>query len=201
MLNTSIKEIDHLKELKDKTKDVSSRNNSDNVYSYASNKIQSSNEIVGRESLNIYNKLGRKATIETKNNIIKGKNKISNIKDNKTIKNTNKGIMNTKNNIKSSNEVIKTSYKMKEHIVNISNKTYKGIKKTVKITINSVKSIIAGTKALISLLIAGGSIAIFIIVIICMIGLLLNSVFGIFFSNEKIDNSITMTSVISSLNQ
>ena len=51
-------------------------------------------------------------------------------------------------------------------------------------TTSPVKAIILGTKALISALIAGGWIALLIIVLICLVGFLCSSIFGIFFSDE-----------------
>ncbi len=63
-----------------------------------------------------------------------------------------------------------------------------------------VKAIIAATKALISAIAAGGWVALVIILIICMVGLLIASVFGIFFSNESNDGSPTMSSVVTEIN-
>lgn len=57
---------------------------------------------------------------------------------------------------------------------------------------------IAATKALISAIAAGGWVAVLVILIICIIGLICASIFGIFFSNET--GSKTMTSVIRETN-
>ena len=52
------------------------------------------------------------------------------------------------------------------------------------------------------MLIAGGSVAAIAIVIICLVGLLVTSIFGIFFSSEKTSkNGITMKEVVSECNQ
>jgi hypothetical protein len=71
----------------------------------------------------------------------------------------------------------------------------------VKVTIATVKAIIAATKALISAIAAGGWVAVVIILIICMIGLLVGSVFGIFFSGEDGGNGYTMPMAIQEINQ
>ncbi len=71
----------------------------------------------------------------------------------------------------------------------------------LKATVLSIKAIIAGTKALVSALITGGWISLVVIVVVCLIGLLCSSVFGIFFSSEDTGNSKTMSSVISSINK
>lgn len=75
-------------------------------------------------------------------------------------------------------------------------------KAAVKATISLVKATIAAVKGLVALIAAGGWIAIFVIIIICLIGLLVGSVFGVFFSGEDSGsvNVRTMTSVISELN-
>ncbi len=54
---------------------------------------------------------------------------------------------------------------------------------------------------MISALIAGGWIALLIIVLICLVGFLCSSIFGIFFSNENKSNNITISSVVSEINR
>jgi hypothetical protein len=71
----------------------------------------------------------------------------------------------------------------------------------VKVTIATVKAIIAATKALISAIAAGGWVAVVIILVICMIGLLVGSIFGIFFSGEDSGNGYTMPMAIQEINQ
>ena len=71
----------------------------------------------------------------------------------------------------------------------------------VKVTIATVKAIIAATKALISAIAAGGWIAVVVILIICMVGLLVGSVFGIFFSGEDIGSGYTMPMAIAEINR
>ena len=78
--------------------------------------------------------------------------------------------------------------------------TVTAVKVAVKATIVAVKAIIAGTKALIVAIAAGGWVAVVIIIIICLIGLLLGSVFGIFFSGENSDSGMTMQSVVREIN-
>ena len=75
------------------------------------------------------------------------------------------------------------------------------LKLAIKATTSSIKAIIAGSKTLISALIAGGWIAVIIIIICCLIGLFCNSVFGIFLSNEDVEkNNITINDVVRELN-
>ena len=56
------------------------------------------------------------------------------------------------------------------------------------------------TKALIAAIAAGGWIAVLVIVIICLIGLLIGSCFGIFFSGEDSGSGYTMQNVVQEIN-
>ncbi len=74
-------------------------------------------------------------------------------------------------------------------------------KAVAKATVAAVKAIIAAVKGLIAIIAAGGWIAVIIILIICMVGLVVGSGFGIFFSNEEFDETaIPVTRAVSDLN-
>lgn len=75
-----------------------------------------------------------------------------------------------------------------------------GIKVGVKATIAAVKAIIVATKALIAAIAAGGWVAVVVIIVICLIGLLLSSVFGIFFSGEDSGTGMSMQTVVQEIN-
>ena len=75
-----------------------------------------------------------------------------------------------------------------------------GVKAAVKATIAAVKAIIAATKALISAIAAGGWVAVVVIIVICLIGLIVGSCFGIFFSNEDSGSGQTMQAVVQEIN-
>lgn len=215
----TIKTIDKGRVITDKTKDTIvsikekgdtgyNNTNDNNANEYAINRINNSARKAVNNSGNIKN-TGNKAVRDTKNNFIKTKNKVKNIKTKLTEK---KMIKQVKNKIKASKKVVKDTTKITKQTIKASERakqlmvksvkmTYQGIKVAVKATISAVKGIIAGTKALISFLLAGGWIALIIIIVICLIGVLLNSHFGIFFSGEKTsENSITMQDVIAECN-
>lgn len=128
----------------------------------------------------------------------------------KTGKNT---IKNGKTAVKTSKEVAIKSQKVAKESIKASKKamqmaketakaTAKGIKLAIKATISAIKGIIAGTKALIAAIVAGGWIAVVIILVVCLVALLCGSIFGIFFSSEKSSsNSITMKEVVAECNQ
>ena len=75
--------------------------------------------------------------------------------------------------------------------------TAKAIAKAIAL---AVKAIIAGTKALIAAIAAGGWIAVLVIIVICLIGMLLGSVFGIFFSGEDSGTGMSMQTVVQEIN-
>lgn len=86
----------------------------------------------------------------------------------------------------------------------ITRKTMKTTIQTIKVitktTITIIKSIITAIRSLISAIIAGGWIAIIIVVVICSIAMICSSIFGIFFLNEKDISSKSMNSVIKEIN-
>jgi hypothetical protein len=63
-----------------------------------------------------------------------------------------------------------------------------------------VKGIIAATKALVSAIVAGGWVALLIILVVCLIGLLVASPFGLFFSSEPSESGMTINGVIRDIN-
>ena len=74
-------------------------------------------------------------------------------------------------------------------------------KKAAQATATAVKAIIAGTKALIAAIVAGGWVAAIVIILICLIGLIASSAFGIFFSGEDTGTGQTMQTVVREINQ
>lgn len=201
--------IVHTKEKAENTKSDDS-----NIIEDGSNKINFVANRTVDETVYHFNKYGKKAVIDTKDNIIKTKVKVKNIKD-KLLAQKNKRVAKktTKTAIKTSKEVAKTTKKVAKESVKASQRALKLAKETakqtaratkvaIKATISAIKGIIAATKALVSLLIAGGWVAMVVIIIICLIGLLVGSIFGIFFSSEKTSpNAITMKDVIAECNQ
>ena len=73
-------------------------------------------------------------------------------------------------------------------------------KAAVKATVAAVKAIIAATKALIAAIAAGGWIAVLVIIVICLIGMIIGSCFGIFFSGEDSGTGQTMRTAVQEIN-
>lgn len=74
-------------------------------------------------------------------------------------------------------------------------------KAAAKAVASAVKAMIAGTKALITAIAAGGWVVALVIIVICLIGLLVASCFGIFFSGEDSSTGQTMPDVVREINQ
>lgn len=195
-------------------------NTKDSAYETGSDTIIGTSEYVSSKVVKEVPKYGSKNVKTTKGNIVKSKEKLRVIKEkhdlrkeSKTIKSTGKGIKNTTKGIKDSKKVAKDAQKIARSSAKNARRTYQMAKEATKRTIqttkvaiktaiSTIKLAIAGTKALISALIAGGWIVLVIVVVICMIGLLCSSIFGIFLSGSKTSsNSITMTDVIAECNQ
>lgn len=74
------------------------------------------------------------------------------------------------------------------------------VKAIAKATALAIKAIIAGTKVLIAAIAAGGWVAVLVIIVICLIGMILGSVFGIFFSDEDSGTGMSMQTVVQEIN-
>lgn len=70
----------------------------------------------------------------------------------------------------------------------------------IKAIVAAVKAIIAAVKAIVAAIVAGGWVAVVIIIVICLVALIVGSCFGIFFSNEDTGSSYSMQSVITEIN-
>ncbi len=123
----------------------------------------------------------------------------------KTAQTTSKAaIKTTEQTAKAAKAAAKTSVKTAQKAAQAAKATAKAtahaIKLAVKATLAAIKAIIAGTKALIAAIMAGGWIVVAVILIICLIGLLVGSVFGIFFSGEDSGNGMKMQTVVREIN-
>ena len=159
------------------------------------NQLNDSFSIKGTNSLiDTFNKNGRDAVLRTKKKINTVKSKINNQKG-KGIKQNKvkiKVINNTEDNsTKNLNNNLGKIKKIKRDIISVSKKTFNSSKKIIK-------GLIEAFKTLIDLLFASSWIIMIVIVIICIIGLICTSTFGIFFANET--NNRSMSSVISEIN-
>ena len=124
-----------------------------------------------------------------------------------------------KGTVKTAQRTSKTAIKTADHTAKAAQKTAQAAKMTAqaarataktaataakasaKAVAATVKAIIASVKALVTAIAAGGWVAILAIVIICLIGLIVGSCFGIFFSGEDSGTGQTMPTVVREINQ
>ena len=144
-----------------------------------------------------------------------------------TVKNAQRIIKTTrqaaKGTVKTAERTSKTAIKTAEHTAQAAQKTAQATARAARVTAQaarataktaataaktsakavstSVKAIIASVKALVAAIAAGGWIAILAIVVICLIGLIAGSCFGIFFSGEDSGTGQTMPAVVREINQ
>lgn len=146
---------------------------------------------------------------------IKRKGKITIKKTKRNIKRVQNTVKSTKNTVKTTQKTAKVTAKTTKQVakdsVKMAQRTAKMTKQAVKTTIQAtkvaikttiaiIKAIIQATQALISAIIAGGWVAVIVIVVICLVGLICSSIFGIFFSSENDVGDRTMSSVIREIN-
>ena len=128
-----------------------------------------------------------------------------------------------KGTVKTAQHTSKTAIKAADHTAKAAQKTAQATAKAAKMTAHAarataktaaatakaaakgvsatVKAMIASVKALVAAIAAGGWVAILAIVIICLIGLIVGSCFGIFFSGEDSGTGQTMPAVVREINQ
>ena len=215
-INKAVVQTERFKDNIVRTKEKAEETVSNDINSneYASNKIKFATDRAFDESVNQFNKQGQKSFMKTKENYQKSKAKIKQlkkkIKDKRKVKST---VKNTKTAIKTSKEVAKETEKNAKETIKASKRaiqiaketakrTAQGVKVAVKATVSAIKAIIAGTKALVAAIVAGGWVAVIVIIVICLVALMCSSIFGIFFSSQKTSaNSITMNTMVAECNQ
>ena len=141
-----------------------------------------------------------KATTKTVNSTVKATRRTV-----KTAEQTSRtAIKTTKAAAKTAEKTAKASVKAAKAAAAAAKKAavaaYKAAVVVTKAIVSAVKAIIAGIKGLIAMLAAGGWMAVVAILIICLVGLLVGSIFGIFFSSEDTGSDKTMRTVVQEIN-
>lgn len=165
---------------------------------------------VTSSDLNVSNK-GSKYDIKTRESIKKANTKpiSKEVKGaDKTIKTANHS---AKITVKSSSDIARKSYVSSKQSAKATKKSVetakrgfeksvKTIKTTAKHTKRIVKAIIEGAKATVSAIIAGGWISVIVIIVLCLVGALASSFYGIFFSTETSESGMNISTVIQEIN-
>lgn len=90
--------------------------------------------------------------------------------------------------------------KAAQHIKASAQKAGKATKAFAKALAKVVKVTIAAAKSFVSAIIAGGWIAVIVIILLCLVGAVAGSFYGIFFSTETSDTGMNITGVIQEIN-
>ena len=117
-----------------------------------------------------------------------------------TIKTSRQAAKTTEQTIKATKKAAEAAAKAAKKSAEAAKAAAQTAKAAVKATVAAVKAAIAGTKALIAAIAAGGSVAVIIIIVICLIALIVGSCFGVFFSGDDTGTGMTMSTAISGIN-
>ena len=168
-----------------------------NVSDYGAEKIRYMNNRLKDESIYASKKAvvkGKKKAIEQ----IKKKANVKNIKKNtKKIKKVKQRVQKIPKDVKKAKVALERAKKL---AIKTTKLTIKGIKALIKLIKIGVQALIKAISGLVALLGVGGAIAVIVVVLVCLIAFLCNSVFGIFMVDENTDNSVKMTSISTELN-
>lgn len=102
---------------------------------------------------------------------------------------------------KAAKEAAKAAAKAEKAAKETARKAAEAAKAAAEATAKAIKAIIAAIKELIAAIAEGGWVAVVIIVVICLVALIVCSVFGIFFSGEDTGTGMTMRDAVVQINQ
>ena len=119
------------------------------------------------------------------------------------IKTSRQAAKTTEQTVKATKKAAETAAKTAKKSVETAKATAKAAVQTakaaVKATAAAVKATIAATKALVAAIVAGGWVAVIIIVFICFIAMIIGSSAGIFFSGDDTGTGMTVNTAISNI--
>jgi len=115
----------------------------------------------------------------------------------KTLKATEKTVKDSAKVAKKTAEAtIKASKKAAEAAKKAAESTAKAIKATVKAVATAVKAVVSAVKGIIAAIAAGGWIAVLVIVLICIVALVLGSIFCVFSSDNTTESGVTIADTV-----
>lgn len=211
----------------DKVKDKVERKIEDRVKNRVENTAQQASKDMAKKSAEksarAANSAGRRSIRTVEQSASKSIKQSARSAGKATIKTAQKGTVKTaKTSIKTAEKTSKAAIKTSKHAAKAAQKTakatakaaqkaaqaakaaakaaVKAAKAAVQLLIKIIKAIIAAIKALASAIAAGGWVAVVIIIVICLIALILCSVFGVFASGEDSGTGITMRTAVEEIN-
>ena len=183
----------------DKTKDLSEKtrsgigelskntesSQSSSANDYASNFVSEKAERIGKNSTYAADRAGQMSVRETQKNISNLKNRSHKVKKPKTKANVPKRLKSAGKN------TVKSSERIKQTVKRLS----KGVVKAAKAVVSAVKVMIAATKSIVASIVAGGWLAVVVILVICLVAAIAGSVYAIFFPSVE-DSGMTLQSAV-----
>ena len=122
----------------------------------------------------------------------------------KAIKTTQRTAKTAQQTVKTAQKSAQATVKATQRAVQTARATAKAAaataKATAKATVTAIKAAIAATQELIAAIAAGGWVVLVVVLVICMIGLLIASPFGIFFSDGSSPDAVSPTVAIAQIN-
>ena len=193
----NIKTFDRAESLSRKTKGAfsdlnrSAEQTQENAYEsgveYAGSRVQETEEKIGQTALYGSKRIGEWGVRETRKNIYKLKNRSGTIKSKIKVKSARlplqkkKAIKSGRKMLKGSERTARASVKTSQKAFIMMKKATRGAVRFAKIAIQTgvkaIKATVAMIKDLVALIIAGGWIAVVIIIVICLLGLIIGCVF------------------------
>ena len=186
----------------DKTKDLSERtrsgigelskntesSQSSSANDYASNFVSEKAERIGKSSTYAADRAGQMSVRETQKNISNLKNRPHKVKKPKTKANIPKRLKSAGKN------TVKASERVKQTIKRLS----KGMVKVAKAVVSAVKVLIAATKSIVAAIVAGGWVAVVVILVICLVAAIAGSVYAIFLPPAE-DSGMTLQNTVNTI--
>ncbi len=140
-------------------------------------------------------RMGNNSVLKNKGKTIKTANdNFAKAKDIKTAKNT------IATNRLAVSKTAEKSRKAAQYMRETAREAAKLAKNSFKVLMKVIKGAIKAAESLISAIIAGGWISVIVIIVLCLVGALASSFYGIFFSTETSDSGMNISSVIQEIN-
>ena len=117
-----------------------------------------------------------------------------------TIETAQKGVKTAQQTAKAAVKTAKVTVKAAQRAAQAAKAAVKFIKVAAKAIVAAVKAAVAAIKGIVAAIAAGGWIAVVVILLICMIGLVVGSVFGIFAPSPDNENNITIVQTVREAN-
>ena len=186
---------------------------------YAGNAVENTERRTARNVAYGAGKIGNWGLKETRKNILKWRNRPKKFKvkvqqpkqlpapkrpallpAKTTAKTAQKGVKTAQRTAKAATKTAKVTVKAAQRAAQAAKAAAKAAVKFVKVAakaiVAAVKATVAAVKGIVAAIAAGGWIAVVVILLICIIGLVVGSVFGIFAPNPDNENGITIVQTV-----